>query len=96
MLVVRGLLRQGKFHFLTALRESLVSFLKAKMKSILQGYLHGERWSEEELLSVAECMRGMDFQEWLLMLTEVFDRMLQCQRAVQVRKRTSRKGWGGG
>lgn len=78
-----GLLKQGKFHFLAALRESLTAFLKAKVKGILSGYLQGERLGEEPS-SLAECMRGMEFEAWLDMLTEVFDRMLHCQSAVQV------------
>lgn len=82
-LVVLGLLRQGKFHFLAALRESLLSFLKAKVKGIVSGYLQGETLGEEPA-SLAECMRGMQFEAWLEMLKEVFDRMLQCQSAVQV------------
>ena len=79
-----GLLKQGKLHFLAALRESLTAFLKAKVKGILSGYLQGERLGEEPS-SLAECMRGMEFEAWLDMLAEVFDRMLQCQNAVQVR-----------
>ena len=86
-MVVMGLLKQGKFHFLAALRESLTGFLKAKVKGILSGYLQSEVQSErlrEEPSSLAECMRGMEFAAWLDMLKEVFDRMLQCQDAVQV------------
>ena len=88
-LVVLGLLRQGKFHFLAALRENLLSFLKAKVKGIVSGYLQGKTSSEEEPASLAECMRGMEFDAWLDMLSEVFDRMLQCQSAVQVCNSTS-------
>lgn len=32
--VVYGLLRQGKLHFLTALREELFNFLKAQVKEV--------------------------------------------------------------
>ncbi len=81
--VVMGLLRQGKLHFLAALRESLLAFLKAKVKGIISGYLQMEQ-SGEEPPSIAECMRTMTFQAWMELLSEVFDRMLHCQRAVQV------------
>ena len=83
-MVVLGLLRQGKFHFMAALRQSLLSFLKAKVKGVVSGYLQGEGFAEENS-SLAECMRGMEFHAWLAMLTEVLARMLQCQSAVQVR-----------
>ena len=82
-MVVLGLLRQGKCHFLAALRQSLLSFLKAKVKGVVSGYLQGEGLAEENS-SLAECMRSMKFEDWLVMLTEVFHRMLQCQNAVQV------------
>ena len=78
-----GLLRQGKFHFLTALRENLISFLKAKVKGIITGYLQVEEVGEEPS-SLADCMRSMDFEAWTALLAEVFERMLHCQSAVQV------------
>ena len=78
-----GLLRQGKFHFLAALRKNLIDFLKAKVKGIVSGYLQGED-NGEEPPSIADFMREMNFEAWLDMLVEVFDRMLHCQSAVHV------------
>ena len=49
----------------------------------MSGYLQSQNL-EQETSSLAECMRGMEFEGWLDMLTEVFARMLQCQNAVQV------------
>lgn len=78
-----GLLRQGKFHFLAALRENILIYLKAKVKGILTAYLQEDVLGEEPP-SLADYMRGMAYEAWMAMLNEVFDRMLQCQNAVQV------------
>ena len=48
MSVVYGLLRQGKLHFLTALREQLhKTFLKSQVKEVIGSYLQVPLLEEE-------------------------------------------------
>ncbi len=84
--MVLGLLRQGKLHFLPALREALLVFLRAKIKGILAGYLQQEVGgaSGVEPPSLADCMRSMNFQDWLELLQELFTRVLHLQKAIKV------------
>ena len=84
--VVLGLLRQDKLHFLPALREALLVFLKAKVKGVITGYLQQEvgRGQGEEPPSLADCMRTMQFQDWMDFLTEVCSRLLHFQKAIKV------------
>ena len=87
--MVLGLLRQGKLHFLPALRQALLIFLKEKIKGIVAGYLQEEEEEEgkgvmEEPPSLADIMRGMSFEAWLAMLSELFERVLHFQKAIKV------------
>lgn len=84
MSVVYGLLRQGKYHFLTALREELLSFLKTQIKDVLTTHLKVTSDSGEDPPSLADCMRGMEFTPWLDLLSHVFASMLTQLKAVKV------------
>ena len=84
--VVHGLLRQGKLHFLTALREKLHSFLKERVKEVVSDYVHVpcSEGDAEETPSLANQMRRLEFEAWLAMMEHIFDRVLLYLKAVQV------------
>ena len=84
--MVHGLLRQGKLHFLTALREKLQSFLKEKVKETVSSYLKVPciEGDGEEPPSLADQMRGLEFELWLAMMGHIFDTVLLHLKAVQV------------
>ena len=86
--VVHGLLRQGKLHFLTALREKLQSFLKEKTKETVSSYMclrvPCTEGDADEAPSLADRMRGLEFVPWLAMMEHVFDKVTLYLKAVQV------------
>lgn len=84
MSVAYGLLRQGKYHFLTALRADLLSFLKTQIKDILTSHLQVTPEQGEEPPSLADCMRGMEFSPWLDLLSHLFAAMIIQFKAIKV------------
>ena len=81
--MVHGLLRQGKLHFLTALRERLQTLVKETVSSYLKvPCVEGDG---EEPPSLADRMRGLEFEPWLAMMGHIFDTVLLHLKAVQVR-----------
>ena len=84
--VVHGLLRQGKLHFLTALREKLQSFLREKVKETVSSYIHlpCSEGDTDEAPSLANQMRGLEFEAWLTMMEHIFDQVLLYLKAIQV------------
>ena len=84
--MVHGLLRQGKLHFLTALRERLQGFLKEKVKETVSTYLQVPcaEGDADDAPSLADQMRRLEFVAWLAMMEHIFDRVLLYLKAVQV------------
>ena len=84
--MVHGLLRQGKLHFLAALREKLQGFLKERVKETVSAYLQVPcaEGDGEDPPSLADRMRGLEFEAWLAMLGHIFDEVLLHLKAVQV------------
>ena len=82
--VAYGLLRQGKYHFLTALREDLLSFLKVQVRYLLITHLKVTSDPGDDTPSLADCMRGMEFTPWLDLLSHVFASMVTQLKAVKV------------
>ena len=83
---MHGLLRQGKLHFLTALREKLQGFLKEKVKEVVSNYVQVpcSEGDADDAPSLADQMRGLEFEPWLAMMEHIFDKVLLYLKAVQV------------
>jgi hypothetical protein len=83
--VVYGLLMQGKLHFLTALREGILTRLKTFVKETVKTYLHIPEVEGEgvDSPSLADCMRGMEFEAWLAMMEHLFASLLNHLKTVQ-------------
>ena len=82
--VTFGLLRQGKVHFVTALREKLLLFLKTQVKDIVHGYLNLPSDPGDEATPLSQTIKELNFDPWLTLLTHVFDCLIIHLRAVQV------------
>ena len=82
--VTFGLLRQGKVHFVTALREKLLLFLKTQVKDIVHGYLNLPSDLGDEATSLSQTIKELNFDHWMTLLTHVFDRLIVHLRAVHV------------
>ena len=71
-------------HFLTALRDSLLSFLKLQVKAIVNDYLNLSCKPGEEMPSMSEAMRELSFDPWMALLSHVFECLISHIAAVQV------------
>ncbi|XP_048586401.1 vacuolar protein sorting-associated protein 54 [Nematostella vectensis] len=86
--VLFGLLHKHKFQFIHLYREEAFSTIKSTIKQTVQGFVMRNSEPDEESPRLAEAMRGLDFEQWMDMLQNVFDAALQVLRRMKVLHRS--------
>ncbi|KAK3733355.1 hypothetical protein QZH41_013684 [Actinostola sp. cb2023] len=82
--VLFGLLRKHKFHFIHLYRDEAYSTIKSTIKQTVHGALADQADNEEENQSIAEIMRGLDYEQWLQILQRVFNASLEILKRIKI------------